>query len=241
MQDLIDFIHDAEYLVVFTGAGVSTLSGIRDFRGKNGIYRDVDADRIFDIGYFRRDPAYFYSHSRELIYDLQDKQPSLVHLECARLEKLGRVRALITQNIDLLHEKAGSRHVIGLHGTPSVHRCLECGKTFSFEWTAAIVRRGEVPYCGNCAGLVKPDITFFGEYLDESALYWAMEESSKADAMLVLGSSLIVYPAASMPLYTLQGGGRLAIINQGETPHDALACCRYDDLEACFQAIAESF
>lgn len=239
MDDLIQALRSARHAVAFTGAGVSTLSGIRDFRGKNGVYREFDADKIFDIRWFMKDPSYYYGHSRNFIYDLHTKQPSLVHRECARLEAAGIVKAVITQNIDMLHQRAGSRRVIELHGSPIVHRCLACGKEYAYDWAREIVCAGRVPYCEECGGLVKPDITFFGELLPARALDDAIEESSRADLMLALGSSLVVQPAASMPLHTLRNGGRIAIINDGPTPLDDRAAWRYDDLATCFRRIAD--
>jgi len=240
MDQLIGMIQDANYLVVFTGAGVSTLSGIRDFRGKQGIYREFDADRLFDLHVFLKDPSYYYLNTKDFIYNLDSKQPSLVHRECARLEQKGIVRSLITQNIDLLHQKAGSRKVIELHGSPEIHRCLECEKSFSFDWIAERVKRDDVPWCDRCGGIVKPGVTFFSEMLDADALEQARQEALRADLMLILGSSLVVHPAASIPYFTLDRGGRLAIINDGETPLDRHAAFRHDDLETCFRAIAQA-
>jgi len=239
LDNLLDVLRSSRNLVAFTGAGISTLSGIRDFRGANGLYRDYDADRIFDLGYFLRDPDYYYHHARHFIYNLDQKEPSLIHRELARREAAGRLRAVITQNIDLLHHKAGSRKVIELHGSPLVHRCLDCDKTWPFAEIQERVHRGETPHCDQCNGLIKPDITFFGEALPAGAIDKAVREASAADVMLVLGSTLVVQPAASIPLYTLQNGGRLAIVNDAPTPLDNLACCRWHDLESLFTALAK--
>lgn len=241
MERLLQLLTQAANAVIFTGAGVSTLSGIRDFRGRNGIYKEYDADRIFDLDYFLRDPSYYYSHSKHFIYNLDEKQPSLVHQECARLEAMGVVKALITQNIDLLHQKAGSKRVIELHGSPSRHACLRCGAAYAFDWVKGVVDRGEVPACSVCGGTVKPGITFFGEMLDEPSLEDAIATASAADLMIVLGSSLVVHPAAGIPLLTVRHGGKLILINDGETPLDDLAVWRHDDLETCFRFIASSF
>ena len=238
LNALLDAVGSSERLVAFTGAGVSTLSGIRDFRGRNGLYKEYDADRIFDLGYFLRDPDYYYRHARHFIYNLDEKQPSIVHRELARRESAGMLRAVITQNIDLLHHKAGSRNVIELHGSPLVHRCLDCHRTWPFEEIQARVHGGEVPHCEHCHGIIKPDITFFGEALPAGAIEEAVRQASAADLMLILGSTLVVQPAASIPLYTLQSGGRLAIVNDAPTPLDHLACCRYHDLETSFQALS---
>jgi len=239
MKELLSLLKQSSYTVAFTGAGVSTLAGISDFRGRNGLYnrKDIDAEKIFDISYFRQDPSYFYIKSRDFIYNLSEKTPALVHTELARLENLGIIKAVITQNIDLLHQKAGSKRVIELHGSPSIHHCLSCGKSYGFEIIAKLVREEEIPRCEKCGGIIKPDITFFGEMLPMKAFEEALEESSKAGLMLVLGSSLTVYPAASIPVNTLSHGGDLVIVNDMETPLDGKAHLRYRDLEEVFAFI----
>jgi len=240
MERLIKAIKKSEYCVVFTGAGVSTLSGIQDFRGKNGIYKNPDADKIFDIGYFRNNPNFFYQNSQNLIYNLDEKEPSIVHTELARLEKKGIVKAVITQNIDLLHQKGGSGNVIEVHGSPSRHYCVSCGKEMKYETVCEIVKSGTYPVCRDCGEDVKPDITFFGEMLPEAALEKAIEESSKADLMIVLGSTLLVQPAASFPVYTVKNRGSLVIVNNMETPLDTYASLRYSDLKEVFTYISEN-
>jgi NAD-dependent deacetylase len=235
---LFEKIKSAKHCTALTGAGVSTLSGIRDFRGKNGLYNDVDAEKIFDINYFENDPSFYYKASQELIYNIDEKSPSIVHQVLAELEKRGFLKALITQNIDLLHTKAGSVKVIEIHGSPKTHYCLRCaGVRMSFDEAAAIVRSGELPKCPKCGRVLKPAITFFGESLPIDALREATEESQKSDLMLVLGTSLTVYPAASMPQYTLSRGGEIVIVNNMPTPLDSRAAMRYDDLGEVFSAL----
>ena len=238
MDELIRLMQESRRVVVFTGAGVSTLSGIPDFRGEEGLYKQMDGDLIFDVDVFRRDPSFFYTHGRELIYGLGRHEPSLVHAECARLERQGLVTAVVTQNIDMLHQRAGSQTVIELHGSPARHTCLACGKVYDYDWACARVARDGVPRCEICGGTVKPDITFFGEMLPDGALERAADLAAAADLMLVLGSSLVVQPAASIPLITHRCGGKLAIINKGRTPLDSRADVRLDDLGAAFEAIA---
>jgi len=227
----------ARHCVAFTGAGVSTLSGIRDFRGKNGLYKTVDAEKIFDIDVFRSDPSFYYTMTRDFIYGLEDKEPSVVHKVLARLEQNGYLSAIITQNIDLLHQKAGSERVIEIHGSPSIHRCPRCGTTMTFAEAAAIVRAGDLPGCGACGAILKPEITFFGESLPEAALREAKAEARSADLMLVLGSSLLVYPAAAMPEYVFDHGGALVIVNDMPTHLDASASLRFEDLGATFDSL----
>ena len=126
IQELYNKICNAKYCTVFSGAGVSTLSGIRDFRGKNGLYNDMDAEKIFDISYFYKDPSFYYNAAGSFIYNLDEKEASIVHTVLGELEKRGYVKALITQNIDLLHQKGGSTRVIEIHGSPRIHYCLHC-------------------------------------------------------------------------------------------------------------------
>ena len=238
VEKLFEKIAGAKHCTALTGAGVSTLSGIRDFRGKNGLYNDLDAEKIFDIGYFEKDPSFYYKASASFIYDLDEKTPSIVHNVLAELEKKGWLKALITQNIDLLHEKAGSSNVIEIHGSPKIHYCLRCaGIRMPFEEAAAIVAKGELPKCPKCERVLKPAITFFGESLPADALRKAVSEAQKSDLMLVLGTSLTVFPATSMPQYTLSGGGEIVIVNNMDTPLDGQAVLRYDDLEIVFQAL----
>jgi NAD-dependent deacetylase len=237
-DELFEKIRLSKHCTALTGAGVSTLSGIRDFRGKNGLYNDLDAEKIFDIGYFEKDPSFYYKASQELIYNIDEKSPSIVHRVLAELEKRGFLKALITQNIDLLHTKAGSANVIEIHGSPKTHYCLRCaGVRMSFDEAAAIVRSGELPKCPKCGRVLKPAITFFGESLPIDALREATEEAQKSDLMLVLGTSLTVYPAASMPQYTLSRGGEIVIVNNMPTPLDSMAVLHYEDLDEVFSAL----
>lgn len=230
---------DSKHLVALTGAGISTLSGVSDFRGKNGLYKQdsVDADKIFSLPYFMKDPSYYYLHTKDFIYNVNEKTPCVVHRVLAELEKMGIMKAVITQNIDMLHQKAGSHNVIEIHGSPMVHRCLKCHKRFTYDEIRKVLDENKIPECDDCGGIVKPEIIFFGENLNERALDNALAEASKADLMLVLGSTLVVQPAASLPLYTLQRGGKLVIVNNMETPLDEAAFLRFDDLEEVFSFI----
>jgi len=235
---LFTLIKEAEHLVALTGAGVSTLSGIRDFRGKNGLYNEMDAEKIFDIEYFVKDPTLYYNQSGSFIYNIDEKEASIVHIVLGELEKRGFLKALITQNIDLLHQKGGSKNVIEIHGSPKVHYCLRCaGVRVGFEEVAAVVRKGEMPKCPKCGQVLKPAITFFGESLPVDALREAVSESQKADLMLVLGTSLTVHPAASMPEYTLRKGGKIIIVNNMPTPLDSRAELHFDDLGTTFEGL----
>jgi NAD-dependent deacetylase len=236
--ELFKRIQNAKYPVALTGAGVSTLSGIRDFRGKNGLYNEMDAEKIFDINYFERDPSLYYKSAGSFIYNIDEIKPSIVHIVLGELEKRGLLKALITQNIDLLHQKGGSKKVIEVHGSPELHYCLRCsGVRMDYEEAAAIVRSGGMPKCPKCGRVLKPAITFFGEGLPAAALREAVSESQKADLMLVLGTSLTVYPAASMPDYTLRGGGEIVIVNNMPTHLDRHAAMRFEELAPVFEGL----
>ncbi len=240
MDRLIGLLRKARYCVAFTGAGVSTFSGIRDFRGKNGLYNEYDADKIFALSYFKENPGYYYHHAKNFIYNLDEKEPSLVHGVLADLEKKGVVKSVITQNIDMLHRKAGSKRVIELHGSPHRHACLSCGAAVTYEIVMKSVFSDAVPQCVSCGGIVKPEIVFFGEMLPTEALEDAFAESQRADVMLVLGSSLAVQPAASMPVYTAQRGGDIVIVNDMPTPLDSMATLRYESLREVFENLAKT-
>ena len=231
MEDLKKLIANAKYIVALTGAGVSTLSGIRDFRGKNGLYKDFDADKIFDFDYFLKNPDYYYKQTKDFIYGLENFKPSVIHNLLAELEKKGIVKAVLTQNIDMLHQKAGSKNVVELHGSPAKHFCLNCKKEYSFEEIVLHVKNGKTPGCRLCGAIIKPDIIFFGEPLHAETVEAAQEETDKADLMIVLGSSLTVNPAAYFPLDLARKGGKLIIVNDQPTPLDRLARAKFNCLE----------
>lgn len=229
---LRELMAGAASVVAFTGAGVSTLSGIPDFRGPQGLYRTVDADRLFDTEAFQADPAAFYTAARDFIYGLGEREPSRVHRLLARLEAEGRLDGVVTQNIDMLHRRAGSRTVVELHGSPAWHACPDCPGGAPFARVVPVVHGGGVPRCDRCGAVLKPGITFFGDLLPEGALERAAALAAGADLLLVLGSSLVVHPAASLPWLTLRAGGRVAVVNHDPTPLDERAVWRGWDLAA---------
>jgi len=238
IKKLYTSIIEAKYFIALTGAGVSTLSGIRDFRGKNGLYNEIDAEKIFSIDYFEKDPSFYYNQAGSFIYNIDEKEPSIVHNVLGKFEQRGYLKALITQNIDLLHQKGGCKNVIEIHGSPVTHYCLRCADVdISFEEAAAVVRKGEMPKCPKCGKVVKPAITFFGESLPINALRQATIESQQADLMLILGTSLTVFPAANMPEHTLRNGGEIVIVNNQPTPLDFKALMKFDDLKEVFDEL----
>jgi len=249
MDKLIEAIKKAKCTAALTGAGVSTLCGIPDFRRPQGLYRNPDAERIFDIDWFDRDPAIYYRGCRELVYGLGDFAPGPVHRALKTLEDAGRLDGIITQNIDMLHQKAGSSRVYEVHGSPVLHHCRRCGaeKTFAeilrliaANGGAAALGDPYVPRCA-CGGAFKPDITFFGEALPEAAFRQAQELAARADVLLVLGTSLTVFPAAALPQLTLRRGGQVFIVNAQETALDGLAAGCARDLAAFAAEIERAF
>jgi NAD-dependent deacetylase len=216
-------------IVALTGAGISTSAGIPDFRGPNGLYsrKDIPADKLFDIDYFRKDPSLFYTHIGPLWKSFDAAAPTAGHKFLARLEREGRLSGIITQNIDGLHEKAGSHNVVPIHGDFRSFFCVSCGE--KKEDTRTIFSQameGHIPRCSSCGGTMKPSVVFFGEQIagmDES-----VELISNADLILVIGSSLVVYPAAALPRYR-KPAARLIIMNRGSTYLDSEADCVIDE------------
>lgn len=204
-------LRDARRTVALTGAGISTAAGIPDFRGPQGLYvtRRYDPDTVFDIGMFHNRPAPFFEFTRDFLAVVDSLEPTFTHGFLARLEGEGRLRAVVTQNIDALHQKAGSRQVLSVHGDYWTSHCLSCGAEFSFDELRERLSTEAVPRC-DCGGLIKPDVVFFGEPVRD--LERAMAEVAASDLLLVLGSSLTVYPVAWLPE---QAGGDVVVVNQG--------------------------
>ena len=243
MQKLIEAIRGAKCVGCLTGAGVSTLCGIPDFRGPQGLYKQKDAERIFDIDWFDRDPSIYYNGCAELVYGLDKFQPGPVHKALKRLEDLGHLAGIATQNIDMLHQKAGSSNVYEVHGSPILHHCRQCGDEKSFEDVLAMMKKVEPPFTSTsvprcaCGGVYKPDITFFGESLPEEAFVSAQSLAIRSDVFLVLGTSLTVFPAAGLPRLTLQKGGKVFIVNGQPTDLDRYAAGVYRDLAEFADAV----
>lgn len=204
-------------------------SGIPDFRSPGtGIWENVDPMEVANIEVFRRDPQRFWSFYRPRFGMLADKQPNPAHVALAELESRGLLAGVITQNIDRLHRKAGSRKIVEVHGTVETSSCLECGASYKLEEVEALFGDGEVAICRQCQGSVKPDVVLFGEMLPAEALSEAQRLAGEAELMICIGSSLVVQPVASLPSLTLDAGGQLAIITQSKTPYDRQAAVRLD-------------
>jgi NAD-dependent deacetylase len=230
--------------VVLTGAGVSVPSGIPDFRtpGK-GLWEKVDPMEVAHIDAFRRDAQRFWSFYGERFSTLRDRQPNGAHRALVELERRGSLDAVITQNVDMLHRKAGTRELVEVHGSIATCSCPRCGQTVDLEEARSrlAAHPDGVPRC-ECGAALKPDVVLFGELLPDHAMQRAYELASGADLLLCVGSSLEVYPVAGLPHVTLGAGGALAIVTQGPTPVDDLAAVRRDgdvvsELEALVSAL----
>ena len=222
-------IHDLGPCVVLTGAGISTESGIPDFRSATGIWAEVNPLEYASLSAFRRDPEKVWRFYRLRVRMLTEAEPNRAHLALAELERRGLVTAVITQNIDLLHERAGSRDVVEVHGSIRTATCPRCGRVHPLARVLELLDASEdAPACDACGAIVKPDVVFFEEMLPEAAIDRAYELARSTRLMLVVGSSLEVYPVALLPEETLQAGGALAIVNRGSTPYDARAALAID-------------
>jgi NAD-dependent deacetylase len=225
-----ELLRGSERAVVLTGAGVSVPSGIPDFRtpGK-GLWEKVNPMEVAHIDAFRRDPDRFWRFYSQRFAGLVDKQPNPAHDAIAELERRGLVRGVITQNIDRLHRRAGSRRVVEVHGSIDNCVCPECGGRVSLDDVLEMLAAGAgTPECAACIAVLKPDVVLFGELLPQDAMAEADALAHEADLMLCVGSSLEVFPVAALPGTVLEGGGRLAIVTQGPTPYDADAEVKLD-------------
>lgn len=241
LDELLDLVKRSRSTVVLTGAGVSTLSGIPDFRGEHGIYRadfnGMAVEEILSRDCFLADPSIFYRWAQQFVYRLEDFHPSIVHTTLAKMEQKGLIEGVYTQNIDMLHQKGGSRKVWELHGSPETHHCLSCSFALSYEKVKPIVLAHHIPRCPRCSSVVKPDIVFYGDDLDVKLLDQAYRDMGKADLLLVLGSSLTVQPVASLPLATYYHGGKIVIVNAQATPLDKQANLIFRDLQETFHKL----
>ena len=211
-------------MVAFTGAGISAESGIPTYRGAGGTWHKYDPARYADIGQFLEDPSYYWSFFRDVRYPvLRQAEPNAAHSALALLERRGGLRAVITQNIDGLHQAAGSLKVLELHGNTRRIRCMRCGKACTMDEAYRQIETRLPPVCSSCDGPLKPDVVFFGEALPRGVLDEALDEARSCDLFLVVGSSLVVQPAATLPVAAKEEGARLVIINRDPTPLDPLA------------------
>ena len=227
ISQLQEIITNSDNIVFFGGAGVSTESGIPDFRSESGIFKSLEKygdtpENLVSHSYYIDHTEEFFEYYKEnLIFE--DATPNPAHLKLAELEKTGKIKAVITQNIDGLHKKAGSKNVLELHG--SVHRnyCQICGKEYDLKY---ILESDEIPKC-ECGGIIKPDVVLYEEPLNNSILSLSIDYIQNAETLIIGGTSLVVYPAAGLINYF--SGKNLILINKSETPYDNLATLVIND------------
>ena len=220
LQQLQDMISECDNIVFFGGAGVSTESGIPDFRSVDGLYHqqyDYPPETILSHTFYRRNPEEFYRFYRNKMLCL-DAEPNAAHKKLAELEAAGKLKAVVTQNIDGLHQKAGSKKVLELHGSVLRNYCERCGKFFDAEY---ILNSEGVPKCDDCGGSIKPDGVLYEEGLDQRTITESIEVISAADMLIIGGTSLVVYPAAGLVDY--YRGNKLVLINKSVTSMDSKA------------------
>lgn len=229
-------LQTAQKAVVLTGAGISTASGIPDFRGSGGLYSKI-SQRTFEIDFFNDYPADYYRVAVEFIHPLADKEPNAGHILLSRLESAGLIRAVITQNIDGLHRKAGSKNVVEFHGNVTDFVCTACDKLFVRPFIDEQICTRQVPMCDACGSLIRPAIVFFGDPIPFDAIDESTTLANTSDLFIVMGSSLEVNPAAGLAVQAKRRGAELCIINLGPTYLDSLVDLRLQtDLTAFSQA-----
>ena len=215
IKTLKEMIEESHTIAFFTGAGISTLSGIPDFRSKNGLYSNryhgKKPEKILHIKYFNKHPEEFYAFYREKLL-IDNIDPNVIHLFISELQQLGKDVTVVTQNIDGLHEKAGSLKIHNLHGTIHKNYCVDCKKEYDIDY---IQQTDGIPYCKECGGIIRPAITFYGEFLDKETFKQARLDTKNADLLIVLGTSLVVYPASEIVSHFR--GKHLVIINKKRT------------------------
>ena len=226
-EQLAELIRESRCTVALTGAGISVPSGIPDFRtpGK-GLWENVDPMEVAHIDAFRSDPARFWGFYRPRLHGLGGVEPNPAHEALAELERRRLLEGVITQNIDMLHTKAGSERVVEVHGSIRSASCQVCSASFGLEQVDELFDEDGVAICSLCLGHVKPDVVLFGEFLPADAMAEAEDLATRAELLLCVGSSLEVYPVAGLPSVTMAAGGRVAIVTQGPTPYDGDAAVR---------------
>jgi NAD-dependent deacetylase len=239
---LAELIHDEQPCVVLTGAGVSTESGIPDFRSAGGVWAQYDPYEVASIDGFHRDPERVWEFYGRRLGVLAEAKPNAAHLALAELEQRGLVQAVITQNVDGLHGRARSQDVIEVHGSIATASCRDCGTTVARERVQELL---PLPRCSACGAVLKPDVVMFGELLPTEAIDRATALAQDAALLLVVGSSLEVWPVAGLPAATLESGGKLAIVNREPTVYDGRAelvvhGTAGDVLAACLRSLSPS-
>lgn len=221
----INLMRKANRIVALSGAGISTEAGIPDFRGAGGLWENTSLMRQLSLSGFKQDPEGFYRESMKLFATMGKAKPTPAHKLLVQLEEIGKLQAVVTQNIDGLHHAAGSQKVYELHGTYHTGHCPKCGARFEMADFYARIESGhlKVPLCPGCAKPIKPDVVLFEDMLPVGAWQGSVDAAARCDLMLVLGSSLVVYPAAELPMIATSSGAALVIVNNEETAYDGLA------------------
>jgi NAD-dependent deacetylase len=217
VSELAELIRRQQPCVALTGAGASTESGVPDFRSPTGLWARFDPLEYGSIEAFRADPRKVWSFYKPRVAMLTEAEPNPAHIALAELERLGFLEAVVTQNIDLLHERAGSREVVEVHGSIRSSTCPACGERVALADVLELLREADAPACPACGETLKPDVVFFGELLPAAAIDRAFALARRARLLLVVGSALEVHPVAGLPLETIAAGGKLAIVNRGPT------------------------
>jgi NAD-dependent deacetylase len=228
VERLAQLVEAARPCVVLTGAGVSTESGIPDFRSPTGIWARYDPREYATIDAFEAHPEKVWEFYTLRYRALTEAQPNEAHRALAELEDRGFVSAIVTQNIDLLHERAGSRDVIEVHGSIRECVCLACGARYGLEEVLGMLESAPVPRCTSCGAILKPGVVMFGELLDAGSIERAFQLARETKLLLVVGSTLEVQPVAGLPWETVTAGGEVAIVNLGPTAFDARAALKVD-------------
>ncbi len=233
IDELKKIIDDSNNIVVLTGAGVSTDSGIKDFRSRDGLSNtsNIPMEILLSSDYFYSNTEDFYDFYKK-VFNCSNIEPNITHKYLKGLEETGKLKSIITQNIDGLHSKAGNKNVLELHGTTFSNHCIKCNKKYDYK---KVFNAKGIPKC-SCGGIIKPDVVLYGESLPEKALEESIRRIEEAETLIVLGSSLVVYPAAGLINYF--GGKNLVIINIDETPYDGKAnLVIHDNLSKVFQKL----
>jgi len=219
------WIQEAENIVAFTGAGISTRSGIPDFRSEDsGLWENVDPQRVASIFGFRKDPSAFFKWVHPLTKTIIEAKPNPAHAALVKLEEAGKLKAVVTQNIDMLHTRAGNKNVFELHGHMRLSTCINCFREYPGEpIMEKFLEDGCVPHCPDCNGVLKPNTILFGEQLPYDQMMGAKKAARDADLLIVVGSSLEVAPASDIPLIAKRNGAKLVIINLEPTILDRFA------------------
>jgi NAD-dependent deacetylase len=228
IERLVQLVRERAPVLALTGAGISTESGIPDFRSPTGLWAQYDPEEYATIDAFRADPVKVWRFYALRFRALTEAQPNAGHVALAELERAGLVSAVVTQNIDLLHDRAGSREVVEVHGSIRTSTCRRCGERYALDEVLRLLDDADAPRCPSCAEVLKPDVVFFGELLPETAIDRAYELARSTRLLLVVGSGLEVWPVSLLPDETVRSGGHVAIVNRGPTTFDDRAVLKIE-------------